>query len=515
MTASTIEILPYKITREQVTHPDKKIQYQLEKVYSAVMNNAPGIIQRLKPLASKYPDVPQFRNYLVQAYYSSGNYTQAQLVNDGLLKDFPDYFFAKVFDINLLIYNGKLEEPERLLGINLKIEDAFPGRSEFHIGEVMSYLTAAVNHSIESGNLEKTEETVRFMKSIDKEHPNLIMAESAVKSFQLKKVAERYLEAAKSRRKPLVKKFDSAAQTTNKPFFNHPEVENFYKVNLRVSRDFVEQILNLPKQTLLDDLHTVLSDGINRYQYFKLNYHDYESDFVTHTLFFLMELKSESSFPHLLNFLRQGEEIPEYWLGDYFLEDFWEAVYYSGQNRLEELQSFMREPNQDVYCKNVISTTVQQIGLHNPERKQEVVKWYADLFNFLLNNADDDDITDTELNAFLVSDAGALSEPELSDLSKKFFDENLVDLEVIGSFDEITRYISPESEKRELVTGIYNRYDEALTWPYYANEEDLHTRIEPEHNFLPKKPVVSTIKIERNNPCPCGSGKKYKKCCME
>jgi SWIM/SEC-C metal-binding protein len=28
----------------------------------------------------------------------------------------------------------------------------------------------------------------------------------------------------------------------------------------------------------------------------------------------------------------------------------------------------------------------------------------------------------------------------------------------------------------------------------------------------PTKPVQS-IKIGRNDPCPCGSGKKYKKCC--
>jgi hypothetical protein len=24
-----------------------------------------------------------------------------------------------------------------------------------------------------------------------------------------------------------------------------------------------------------------------------------------------------------------------------------------------------------------------------------------------------------------------------------------------------------------------------------------------------------TEKIKRNDPCPCGSGKKYKKCCMD
>jgi preprotein translocase subunit SecA len=32
---------------------------------------------------------------------------------------------------------------------------------------------------------------------------------------------------------------------------------------------------------------------------------------------------------------------------------------------------------------------------------------------------------------------------------------------------------------------------------------------------LKKKPVVkkASEKIGRNDPCPCGSGKKYKKCC--
>jgi uncharacterized protein YecA (UPF0149 family) len=34
--------------------------------------------------------------------------------------------------------------------------------------------------------------------------------------------------------------------------------------------------------------------------------------------------------------------------------------------------------------------------------------------------------------------------------------------------------------------------------------------------WLPKtRPVVrDTKKIQRNDPCPCGSGKKYKNCCM-
>lgn len=26
-------------------------------------------------------------------------------------------------------------------------------------------------------------------------------------------------------------------------------------------------------------------------------------------------------------------------------------------------------------------------------------------------------------------------------------------------------------------------------------------------------PIVSSVKVGRNDPCPCGSGKKFKKCC--
>ncbi|RYZ84342.1 MAG: DUF1186 domain-containing protein, partial [Proteobacteria bacterium] len=27
-------------------------------------------------------------------------------------------------------------------------------------------------------------------------------------------------------------------------------------------------------------------------------------------------------------------------------------------------------------------------------------------------------------------------------------------------------------------------------------------------------PIRNPVKIGRNDPCPCGSGKKYKKCCL-
>jgi hypothetical protein len=36
----------------------------------------------------------------------------------------------------------------------------------------------------------------------------------------------------------------------------------------------------------------------------------------------------------------------------------------------------------------------------------------------------------------------------------------------------------------------------------------------PDHNIPKNRPIVSGRRIGRNDPCPCGSGRKYKKCCI-
>jgi len=49
-----------------------------------------------------------------------------------------------------------------------------------------------------------------------------------------------------------------------------------------------------------------------------------------------------------------------------------------------------------------------------------------------------------------------------------------------------------------------------------ARQEQQQRRKVVENRYAdegPKQPVRREKKIGRNDPCPCGSGKKYKKCC--
>lgn len=70
-------------------------------------------------------------------------------------------------------------------------------------------------------------------------------------------------------------------------------------------------------------------------------------------------------------------------------------------------------------------------------------------------------------------------------------------------------WIENKSEKIEILERLINLYH-AIHLDEKAREfEDEYSKITG-----PPKPIQAEEKISRNAPCPCGSRKKYKKCCM-
>ena len=60
-------------------------------------------------------------------------------------------------------------------------------------------------------------------------------------------------------------------------------------------------------------------------------------------------------------------------------------------------------------------------------------------------------------------------------------------------------------DKIYVVEGFANLYDD-------MGESDKAKKFQKEYNEL--RLARREVKVGRNEPCPCGSGKKYKKCCM-
>ncbi len=72
-------------------------------------------------------------------------------------------------------------------------------------------------------------------------------------------------------------------------------------------------------------------------------------------------------------------------------------------------------------------------------------------------------------------------------------------------FEEMVRSI-----QEEVVTLLYH----VRVQTNMPKREKVAEPLETSHGDQPKKPVVNKDrKVGRNDPCPCGSGKKYKRCC--
>jgi len=90
-------------------------------------------------------------------------------------------------------------------------------------------------------------------------------------------------------------------------------------------------------------------------------------------------------------------------------------------------------------------------------------------------------------------------------LVKLFSDtyRHLTDKTVGEQFDNyLESWTVPESVQQEIDNFQEDNYQD--------KKENGYDR------WLPTQPIVNKgLKVERNDPCPCGSGKKYKKCCTD
>jgi SWIM/SEC-C metal-binding protein len=78
------------------------------------------------------------------------------------------------------------------------------------------------------------------------------------------------------------------------------------------------------------------------------------------------------------------------------------------------------------------------------------------------------------------------------------------------------------SEKRPVIVRVHSEEKAMYVaktcaengWRYIIGfEQDKPEDISDLEKLLNPPAPAQSVKIERNAPCPCGSGKKYKKCC--
>lgn len=541
---SSIHFFNYNIT----TNPDEMddgrpvseaMALTISEMFVRVMSMDPHVAMDLKRLIRTYPFVPALRNLLTTCFRIRGEMDKAYVLNRETLELFPDYVFARTNLVHEYIETGQIEKVEKVLGRHLDISDMLPERKSFHISEVLAYSQAVIRYVISKSSFSLAENRLEALYILLEKFPDT----PGVNIYAL----EDDLQFAKIRA-------GIPVEDIPVPKLTNPLLLELYCNSLRINHGLIEKILCLPHKSILQDLEIILRNCLNNHlEWTQMPPDSRITEHPIHALFLIAEIGDEDSLALLLEVLSWPEEVLDFWFNDFLTEDFWKILIKVVGNNTDELLTFILKPDIDFYARSVISQMMAQLALLQPERRPEIIEWFRKLLNEIntypefLNNKD-------EVPADLY--LGDLDEIKAVELEQEMITTHTLYLseldQMFHGLPKMIKYLHRKEKlrkPRDPFPDIYTIYNQTLLyWHFYSSQLDLEEielirnrelypmqeeedgdeaydedddesfydewEEEDFQNDFAQSPIFGNKEPGRNEPCPCGSGKKYKKCCM-
>lgn len=292
--------------------------------------------------------------------------------------------------------------------------------------------------------------------------------------------------------------------------FNLEFTGELYDYGFDIPEELVQRFLSADRKMVIEDLENIIKDG---YLNFDLEEFDEEDLSLIHALFLLAELNAEESLPLVLDMLKQDEEFFEHTFSDMLTEDGWLALFKIGKDNLDGYFNLLKSPDVYTYAKSVIADALEQIYLHFPDKREELELKFEDYLNYLIqftNNEENE--VDTEFIGLFICNLMDLNLSQFLPQLKVLFERDIVSVGVCGTYSDVKNDINQKQPlmyiKREIksILEIYK--------PYLKLNRELEAELIERELKYNKIQTPKKVKIGRNDPCPCGSGKKFKKCCL-
>jgi hypothetical protein len=163
-----------------------------------------------------------------------------------------------------------------------------------------------------------------------------------------------------------------------------------------------------------------------------------------------------------------------------------------GAAAIAPVAAFIRDQSNSTFPAATAILGVKEIARRHPACRGEGI----DILVRLLGQRGD---TDPTLKGFAVSALIDLEAVEAIDVIRDAFRRKSVDISIAGDEEDV----EIELRLRERRATPAPRYQPLPSSQLGRPDESRDTDVSPR-----------TVKVGRNDPCPCGSGKKYKKCCL-
>lgn len=286
-------------------------------------------------------------------------------------------------------------------------------------------------------------------------------------------------------------------------------------------RNELQQIIER-KEEAIPHLLQIMNDLNEDYE--KVIERPERMDFI-YACYLLAQFRVQALFPILVEILSKPSEVCEEIFEDFITEGLGQTLASTYNGEVDLLQRLIENTEANEYARGQALKALVILVLNGQLSREFVMDDFKQLMNDKKRNEDS-----YYLNAEIVCCCVDLYPEEVAASIQRLFEDRIVETMVIG-LDEVQRTLrrtkeavlreSEQDYKYQLITDAIKELQGWACFQPYGHSADAYSELESslgiERSALHEKPktnpAVIIEKIGRNDPCTCGSGKKYKKCC--
>jgi hypothetical protein len=225
-----------------------------------------------------------------------------------------------------------------------------------------------------------------------------------------------------------------------------------------------------------------------------------------HALRALASLRAESAVAPALGLLRRIDENNDDWVGG----EVTAALGRIGAPAIPSASAYLTDENHPPDARLAAARALGAIARAHPECRAACV-------DALVAQLDAHLVQATDFNGLLISALLDIPAPEAAPAIERAFASNRVNDGIAGDWEDVQidlglklRRETPPKPSRWTDLGAHLRG--AFGLPPHPEESDF-APLPAERAETFSLPYRAPPKVGRNDPCPCGSGRKFKKCC--
>jgi hypothetical protein len=234
-------------------------------------------------------------------------------------------------------------------------------------------------------------------------------------------------------------------------------------------------------------------------------------DYMLHlfAMHLLAQFREKRAYRPIVAIFSAPGDVPDRLAGDTVTEGLKQILGSVYDGDPEPLCRLVEDPNVDEYVRSAAIDTFVVLWSSGQMPRDDVVAYFRSLFRGKLERRFS--------NAWngLVGAVADLRAHELLEEVRQAYADSLVD----PSFSDLERLGRELNSPARPLRGydlITDTISEMQWWACFDRTESKSAKppaAKPPRPSAPPPVLATAPKVGRNEPCPCGSGKKYKKCC--